>query len=155
MPRPLLAAALIATFIAGWWINGHRLSSQHADYVATQQAASAAVITRLLEQERDWQEKLSEVQSNAETETKRLAVELDAADRANDGLRETIDDLRGRHPDNPAAAAECRAAAGAVRMLTDMLAESDRLAGIYAKRADEVTIVAQSCIAAYGALRGK
>lgn len=94
-----------------------------------------------------------ETQDNGQTEINLLKAQLAAADRAYDGLHNNTKAFAKRAADSSRAAANCKATESALGVLADMLKESDRLAGIYAKEADDNRIRLNSCGKAYNDLK--
>jgi|LSQX01.1.fsa_nt_gb hypothetical protein len=155
------AAALLIGLAAGWWLNGYRLGTQlatlqaeHATHLATQQAASADVISRTLLRERDLHNQLEEYEQNAQAEKERLARDLADSNAVARRMREKLDDISGRIGTDTGTAAECEAARVTSGLLAQLLGEADELAGIFAESADRSRIAGSVCEAAYGAARG-
>lgn len=154
-------ALVLAGFGAGWAANGWRLSdaleserAAHAQHLATQQAASADVISRTLLRERDLHNQLEEHEQNAQAEKERLARDLADSNAVARRMRERLDDISGRVGADAGTSAECEAARSTAGVLAGMLAEIDELAGIFAESADRSRIAGSVCEAAYGAARG-
>lgn len=154
-------AALAAGITIGWIWNGAlwgeryaQLGRDHAQHLATQQAASADVISRTLLRERDLHNLLEEHEQNAQAENERLALDLADSNAVARRMREKLDDISGRVGADTATAAECEAARAASGLLAQLLGEADELAGIFAESADRSRIAGSVCEAAYGAARG-
>ena len=151
-------ALLLAGFAAGWAANGWRLSGEvnqletdYASHLATQQAASADVISRTLLRERQLRKDNEEIQKDAETEQKRLIDELADSDAAARWLSEQLDRVSGRISADAGTAGECQAARSAVIVLTDVLERYDKVAGEFATAADGSRIAGLACERAYDA----
>ena len=155
------AALLLAGFGSGWWVNGHRLSTQlatlrseHAAHIAAQQAASADVISRTLLRERDLQNQLEEHEQNAQEEKQALARDLADSNAVARRMQRQLSDLSGRIGADTGTSAECEAARATAGVLADMHSRLDEAAGVYAATADGSRIAGRACEAAYGAARG-
>ena len=94
-----------------------------------------------------------ETENDAQIKIEQLQSDLAAADSAADSLREQARLYAKRAADSSRAAANCKATESAIGVLADMHAESDRLAGVYAKQADENRIAGLSCEKAYSDLK--
>lgn len=154
------AAALSAAFIAGWLVNGWRLSgelaslrAEHATHLATHQQASAEVISRTLARERDLKAKIEESEKNARTEIGKLERDLADSNHVAGRLQEQLSDLSGRISSDTAAEGECAAARATAGVLADMLAGLDEAAGVYAETAGRARIAGKGCEADYEAAR--
>jgi len=93
-----------------------------------------------------------EIQDDAQIEIELLKNQLAAADSAYDSLHDNAKSYAKRAADSSRAAANCKATEAANRVFADMLKESDRLAGVYAKHADESRIAGQACEKSYEVL---
>lgn len=84
-------------------------------------------------------------------------TKIDQLDRVIDnspGLRDQLDTLQKRHAADRARSAEySKTAQNTIRVLTILLGEADRLAGVYAENADRNRIAGQACERAYGDLK--
>jgi hypothetical protein len=84
-------------------------------------------------------------------------VKIDQLDRVIDnsiGLRDQLDALQKRHADDRARTAEhSKTAQNTIRVLSRLLNESDRLAGVYAENADRNRIAGDACVKAYKDLK--
>lgn len=157
----LLLVAAAAGLIIGWLWNGAlwgeryaALERDHAQHLATQQAASADVISRTLLRERDLHNQLEEYEQNALAEKERLARDLADSNAVARRMRERLDDISGRVSTDTGTAAECEAARSTAGVLADMHARLDEAAGVYAATADGSRIAGRACEAAYDAARG-
>lgn len=151
------AAALLIAL--GWQLNGWRLSGQiqtvkteFAEYRATVKAAGeqAQADARTIEQA--WQSKIEKVRTDANqqlTETERRAADANAVALR---LRKQLEHLSTRLTANPTTPPASQAAPATCGMLTELLAESDRLAGVYAEAADRSRVAGEACVAGYEAL---
>lgn len=90
-----------------------------------------------------------ETENDAQIKIEQLQSDLAAADSAADSLREQARLYAKRAADSSRAAANCKATESAIGVLADLHAESDRLAGVYAKHADESRIAGLACEKAY------
>lgn len=153
-------AALAAGLIIGWLWNGAlwgeryaQLERDHAQHIATQQAASADVISRTLLRERDLRNQLEEHEQNAQAEKERLARDLADSNAVARRMRERLDDISRRIGADTSTDAECAAARATAGVLADMYARLDEAAGVYAEAADGSRIAGKACEAVYGAAR--
>lgn len=156
-----MAAALLAGLTIGWIWNGAlwgeryaQLERDHAQHIATQQAASADVISRTLLRERELHNQFEEHEQNAQAEKERLGRDLADSNAVARRMRERLDDISGRISADTGTAAECQAARSTAGVLADMHARLDEAAGVYAAAADGSRIAGRACEAAYGAARG-
>lgn len=94
-----------------------------------------------------------ETQEDGNTKIDQLQNNVAAANTAADIVRDELEAFIQRSADDSARFASDRKAAEArYRVLADMYRESDRLAGIYAKEADERKIAGDACQKSYGDL---
>lgn len=146
-PVVLIAAGL-------WAVHDHGVKSERERwetkaYQATIQSHEAAskftagVLTAHKETEEDAQTKIDQLQSS-------VAVAATAADIVRDELETFIQRAAN---DSARFANDRKAAEARYRVLADMYRESDRLAGIYAKEADQNRIAVQACERAYNDLK--
>lgn len=159
--RAWIAAGLVVGgFLVGWQTQSWRMSWQleaerarHAAYVARQQAASAGVITSILERERTLLDQIEEVSAHGERVKQDLDRQLADSDAVARRLQRQLSDLSGRVSTDPGTAAECTSARAAAGVLAELLGESDQLAGAFAESADRNRIAGSVCEAAYDAAR--
>lgn len=94
-----------------------------------------------------------ETETDAQTKIDRLQDNVAVANTAADIVRDELEAFVQRSADDSARFANDRKAAEArYRVLADMYKESDRLAGIYAKEADQSRIAGLACEKAYSDL---
>ena len=86
-----------------------------------------------------------ETENDAQIKIEQLQNDLVAADSTADSLREQARSYAKRAADSSRAAANCKATEAAIGMFADMHAESDRLAGVYAKQAEANRIAGLAC----------
>src|SRR5690554_7771694 len=116
--RAWIAAGLaVCGFLVGWQTQGCRMSGQleaerarHAAYVARQQAASAGVITSILERERALLDQIEEISAHGERVKQDLDRQLADSDAVARRLQRQLSDLSGRIGEGASATAECAAA---------------------------------------------
>ena len=96
-----------------------------------------------------------ETENDAQIKIDKLQSDLAAADSAADSLREQARLYAKRAADSSRAAANCKATEVALGVLADMHAESDHLAGVYAKQADESRIAGLACEASYADFKNR
>jgi hypothetical protein len=96
-----------------------------------------------------------ETQDDAQIKIDQLQNELAAAATAYDSLHDSAKAYAKRAADSSRAAANCKAAEKALGVLADLHAESDRLAGIYAKEADDNRLRLESCNGFYNSLKAR
>ena len=159
--RAWIAAGLVVGgFLVGWQTQSWRMSVQleserarHAAYVARQQAASAGVITSILERERALLDQIEEISAHGERVKQDLDRQLADSDAVARRLQRQLSDLSGRINSDTAATAECQAASSTAGVLAELLGELDQLAGAFAESADRNRVAGEACEAAYGAVR--
>lgn len=159
--RAWIAAGLVVGgFLVGWQAQSWRMSGQleaerarHAAYVASQQAASAEVITSILERERALLDQIEEVSAHGERVKQDLDRQLADSDAVARRLQRQLSDLSGRISTDPGTAAECAAARATAGVLAELLGESDQLAGAFAESADRNRVAGEACEAVYDAVR--
>lgn len=110
------------------------------------------VAERAKEQRR--QQAADEEQKRANEELEKVQANADAAQRAGDILQQQLAKLRGQLAGSEtgrisAVAATSAAKAETARVLAELLSESDRRAGIYAKEADSAYVSGSSCERTY------
>ena len=96
-----------------------------------------------------------ETENDAQIKIEQLQNDLVAAGYAADSLREQARAYAKRAADSSRAAANCKATESALGVLADLYAESDRLAGVYAKQADESRIAGLACEASYADFKNR
>lgn len=148
------AAALLVAL--GWQLNGWRLSGQiqtvrteFAEYRATIKAAGEQAQADVRTTEQAWQSKIEQVRTDANqqlTETERRAADANAVAFR---LRSQLEHLSTRLTQNPNTPPGSQAAQTTCGMLAELLAESDRLAGVYAEAADRSRVAGLACEAGY------
>lgn len=161
--RPLLVVLIIAAVGISCWHHGVTTTdaawkaewNKHlaADAEATSKAQTDQ---RTIEQSR--QHSIDKVTEDAQRKIGRAEDDASAARAAADGLRDAADKLAARLETSEAGRDSCTAAAGkaaakSARVLAGVLAEADRLAGVYAEAADESRVRGLACEAAYDAIR--
>ncbi|EKM5742863.1 DUF2514 family protein [Enterobacter kobei] len=119
------------------------------DSTATLQRENAE---RVKEQRR--QKAADEEEKRAASELAQVQADADAAHLAGDGLQQQLAILRRQLAGSETGRLSALAAAGAAkaettRVLAELLGESDKRAGIYAKEADERYVSGQSCERTY------
>src|SRR5690554_3763622 len=151
--RAWIAGGLLAAgFLVGWQAQSWRMSGQleserasHAAYVARQQAASAGVITSILERERALLDQIEEVSAHGERVKQDLDRQLADSDAVARRLQRQLSDISGRVSADPGTAAECATARATAGVLAELLAESDQLAGAFAESADRNRVAGEAC----------
>ena len=159
--RAWIAVGLVVGgFLVGWQTQSWRMSGQleserarHAAYVARQQAASAGVITSILERERTLLDQIEELSAHGERVKQDLERKLADSDAVAIRMRKALDDISGRISSDTGTAAECQTARATAGVLAKLLGELDRLAGAFAESADRNRIAGQACEAMHDAVR--
>lgn len=105
-------------------------------------------------EERRRQHVADEERKRADEELAKVQANADAAQRAGDGLQQQLSTLRRQLAGSEtgrlsAIAAASAAKAETTRVLAELLGESDKRAGIYAKEADERYAAGSSCERTY------
>ena len=164
MKSVALAAAAMATAVTiglalGWTINGWRLSgriqsvkTEQAEYRAAVKEAGEKALADARATEKAWQSQIEKVRIDAKSkldEVERNAADADATALS---LRDQLSHLSTRIAGSPGAPTGSSATFATCGMLTELLAESDRLAGIYAATADGSRVAGEACEVAYSAV---
>ena len=90
------------------------------------------------------------VENDAQTKLDSHSDDVGVADNAAERLRNKLEQLSRQSANDRAGFAEYRKTTEArIRMFTDMLKESDRLAGVYANQADRSRIAGEACEKSY------
>lgn len=158
------AVCLVLCFLV--WFHGHRqfnagredaerdwaLRWTSRDLADATMTLHREVAERAEEQRR--QLAAEEERKRAEDELAKVQADADAAERAGDGLQRQLATLRRQLAGSETGRLSAIAAAGAAkaettRVLTELLGESDKRAGIYAKEADERYAAGSSCERTY------
>ncbi|TGC28024.1 DUF2514 domain-containing protein [Escherichia sp. E1130] len=110
-------------------------------------------------EERRRQQAADEERKRADEELAKVQADADAAQRAGDGLQQQLATLRRQLAGSETGRISAIAAAGAAkaettRVLAELLGESDKRAGIYAKEADERYAAGSSCERTYDKVTG-
>ena len=147
-------APVVFIAAAAWVVHDHGVKTERARWetksyqaaIKSHEAArkfTAGVLTAHKETEDDAQSKIDQLQSS-------VAVAATAADIVRDELEAFIQRAAN---DSARFANDRKAAEARYRVLANMYRESDRLAGIYAKEADQNRIAGQACERAYSDLK--
>lgn len=96
------------------------------------------------------QQAANEEEKRADEELAKVQADVDAAQRASDGLQRQLATFQRQLAGSETGRLSALAAAGAAkaeaaRVLTQLLGESDKAAGIYAAEADRAYIAGQTC----------
>lgn len=167
MNLPLIAYGVAAGAIVGgvlWFGHAQReygrsevraaWDKERAAHSEAAASASAAALTETARRIAAQEEITREAQQRAAS----AALDAASAARAADGLRAQLREYTARSraaSSNPTATASCPSTAEAVSLLSEMLAESDDRAGIYAQAADESRNAGLACERSYDALTGE
>ncbi|EKS6335766.1 DUF2514 domain-containing protein [Enterobacter hormaechei] len=157
--KPLAITLLVAFLLWRAYDAGY----ESADSVWKQQwlqrdlADSTAIMHREVAErakERRRQLAVDEERKRADMELAKVQADADAAQRAGDGLQQQLSTLRRQLAGSETGRLSAIAAAGAAkaettRVLAELLGESDKRAGIYAKEADERYAAGSSCERTY------
>ncbi|MDO2449755.1 DUF2514 family protein [Enterobacter vonholyi] len=158
------AVCLVLCFLV--WFNGHRQFNAGRDNADrdwtlrwTSRDLADATMTLHREvaeraEERRRQVAAEEERKRADEELAKVQADADAAERAGDGLQRQLAALRRQLAGSETGRLSAIAAAGAAkaettRVLAELLGESDKRAGIYAKEADERYAAGSSCERTY------
>lgn len=143
---------LLIGITIGWTVNGYRLSSAHDQYVAQQQQESAEAIERVLTREREVRDELEQIVSVRDAQTRVMADELVSANNSADSLRQQLANVQ-RRLDRDSTSTSDSFERRSSRMLSELYQESDRLSGVFARRADQLAVDLEMCVRAYESLR--
>lgn len=157
--KPLAITLLVAFLLWQVFDAGYK----SADSACKQQwlqrdlADSTATLHREVAEraeERRRQQVKDEERKRADEQLAKVQTDVDAAQRAGDGLQQQLSTLRRQLAGSETGRISAIAAAGAAkaettRVLAELLGESDKRAGIYAKEADERYAAGSSCERTY------
>ena len=157
--KPLVAIVLMASFL--WGFSHWRFTAGRDDanqfwekrWLQRDIADSPAILQREnaeRAEEQRRQQAANEEQKRADEELAKVQADADAAERARNGLQQQLRQLQRQLGDSETGRLSAIAAAGATkaetaRVLAELLGESDRAAGIYAKEADRAYAAGISC----------
>ena len=148
MIKYIAVAVAFILIISGIGVGAHKIGSD-AKNAEWQQKWDAAQIAALQKQQQQ-QIKIDKVTQNAEKEIKRVQADAIDANNAADRLREIVTNLRQRL--NSETSRASKAEASAADLLAELLVQSDKMAGEFAKFADESRVRGLACERAYDAL---
>ena len=155
---PALAAVVLFTlgYAVGAYFTGNswavRYSTQtkeYADYRAKAEAASERAKQTAETQTQQWQEQLNGVERNAQQQISDLEQRIADGNATANGLQQKLSDLSARYRRDTAATGECATAETTAGVLAELLAETERLAGIYAATADRAGVAGRACLGAW------
>lgn len=157
--KPLSIALLVAFLLWRAFDAGHESadSAWKQQWLQRELADSTAILHREVAEraeEQRRQQVADEERKHAEEELAKVQADADAAERADDGLQRQLATLRKQLAGSEtgrlsAIAAASAAKAETARVLAELLSESDKRAGIYAKEADERYTAGSSCERTY------
>ncbi|HDT0657918.1 TPA: DUF2514 domain-containing protein [Enterobacter cloacae subsp. dissolvens] len=163
--KPLAMTLLVAFLLWRAYSAGHESadSGWNLKWLQRDLADSTATLHREVSEraeERRRQLASEEEQKRADEELAKVQADADAARRAGDGLQQQLANLRRQLAGSETGRLSAITAAGAAkaettRVLAELLGESDKRAGIYAKEADERYAAGSSCERTYDKVTGK
>lgn len=131
--------------LAGWLLNGTIWDAKHAKLQAQHSDQIAAANARALQISRDWALAMENLQNEHEQKLQKLEADFAAADAVNGRLRRELDEAANRAARDTTSAQGCRRAATATRVFSELLGETNRLAGIYAEDNQRVRLSLRTC----------
>lgn len=153
LPALAIVVLFALGYAAGAYFTGNSWAArytaqaeEHADYRAKAQAASELAKQTAETQTQLWQEQLNGVERNAQQQISDLEQRIADGNATANGLQQKLSDLSARYRRDTAATSQCAAAETTAGVLAELLAETERLAGIYAATADRVGIAGRSCL---------
>lgn len=152
---PWRSLLLASAFLAGWLFNGWRLGEQINAMRADHAESLAAAESRARQIESGWNAAIIEVQRDAREKQGAADSDKRAADAKSDRLHRQIDKLARRPAACPAPADGGPSAETVARVFAELLAEADRLAGVFAAEADRNRVAGDACAAAYDSVAQK
>ncbi|MCE1610308.1 DUF2514 family protein [Enterobacter ludwigii] len=157
--KPLAITLLVVFLLWRAYDAGHEAadSTWNQKWLQRDLADSTAILHREVAErakEQRRQQVADEERKRAEDEMAKVQADADAAERAGDGLQRQLAALRRQLAGSETGRLSAIAAAGAAkaettRVLAELLGESDKRAGIYAKEADERYAAGSSCERTY------
>lgn len=159
--KPLLCALLLFLAAAGGWHEGSARvdaawQAKWDDHEKLDQKAAAAFEVRERAEEQRRQQSINKVIEDGQRNIDQVRADASAA--ADQRVRDAAAKYAGRIAAAEAGRDSCtaaasKAAAESARVLADVLAEADRLAGVYAEAADQARVRGMACEAAYDDIR--
>lgn len=158
-----LGAAGVVLAAAGWWhLDRVRKAEQavHAHYatvLADISAKTAKAAEQFRQTETGWRDAFDKEARDGRTKLDAARRDAAAAGAAADGLRAALDRFRAaaRAAEGAGAAQRGASADATIGVLSDMLEELDRRAGIYAETADVAHAAGMTCERSFDALETK
>lgn len=158
-----LGAAGVVLVAAGWWHMSrvHKAEQAvHAHYamvLADISAKTAKAAEQFRQTETGWRDAFDKEARDGRTKLDAARRDAAAAGAAADGLRAALDRFRAaaRAAEDSGAAERGASAAATIGVLSDMLEELDRRAGIYAETADVAHAAGMTCERSFDALETK
>lgn len=157
--KPLVITLLVAFLLWRAYDAGYESANSvwKLQWLQRDLADSTATIHREVAErakERRLQQAADEERKRADMELAKVQADADAAQRAGDGLQQQLANLRRQLAGSETGRFSTIAAAGAAkaettRVLAELLGESDKRAGFYAKEADERYAAGSSCERTY------
>ncbi len=150
----LMAAAIAVAALGGYKVADWQWQSDWDSHMLADAKVNEKAATEALIQQRELLTELEKVQQNAKAMQDKLETDrVAAADSAN-RLRAELDRIKTSAKASNSGAISIGANAATDRIvLSELLIESDRLAGIYAEQADRNKIAVINCNAEYNAIR--
>lgn len=152
MYRAVIAAAVVAAFLAGWVGNGWRLRAEMDRREAAQADAAAVALKKAREEDNRRTNALLETLNAAHADLARALSDRDRARAASDSLQQRARALAATCTGRAASAGAGQAAQGAGDLLADVLGRIDQAAGDIAAHADRAVIAGKACERAYDGL---
>jgi hypothetical protein len=148
----LIALALVATFAAGWTVNGWRKDAAYETERADLHQAVADAQQKAREEERRRQEEIENVRTQAQQQIDQARTDAADAGATAGQLRTQLARLRAASG-HTCAAGGSPATVDAIGVLIDVLEGVESTGREIAEYADRARIAGQACERAYDSLR--
>ena len=147
---------IIAALLLCAAVQYFQLETAHNEMTRVTLAFEQYKVSQQAEMQRERQRELEqrEIERNeSEKREQQIMADRDSAIAERDGVRSEL--ARVRQAASRSATGNCTAAAHTIRVLTELLEESDRLAGVYAQYADTTRNRLLTCNGFYNARMGE
>lgn len=150
----IAAGIAIVAALGGYKIADLQWSAKWSSHMQADAEANAKASSEALTKQQKMLQELENAYKTAEQLKKVHSDDLDAADAAADRLRQQLDRIKAMPAGgNSTPISERAAAATDARVLAELLAQSDRMAGVYAEQAGINLQSAVNCANEYNAVR--
>lgn len=147
-------AALAVAALGGYKVTDWRWQSKWDAHMLADSQANEKAAADALSQQRELLTELEKVQQNANVIQAKYDADRASANDVAERLRSELSRIKALPKNNNSTAISIGANAATDRLLlSELLIESDRLAGIYAEQADRNKIAVINCNAEYNAVK--